>query len=358
MRLLPLLAALALTTTAAQAEVQLPMKVGGRVFPQANATDGYVHQWPGTYFEARFKGTSVTVRLKDTANILNFYLDGKKVHSETKPGEGDIELGPLPAGEHTIRVEKVTESEWATASFSGFFVPSNENVLPAPAANPRRIEFIGDSFTVGYGNTSTTVDCTTEQVWATTDATRVYGTLTAKHFKADYRFSAISGKGIVRNYNGGDGLPLPQAYPFDVRLNGVTLTRNADDWQPNIIVIGLGTNDFSTSLNPGEKWATRDALRADYIATYTKFVQDLRARHPGAFFILTATDQMQGEYREQVQNVMADLQARGENRIAFLPLNSLTYTGCHYHPSLSDSQTVRDLLIGWIDAHPEVWDGK
>ncbi|EGF90813.1 endoglucanase E [Asticcacaulis biprosthecium C19] len=356
-RFLPLLTPLFLLAATAHAEVQLPMKTGGRVMPQANATDGYVHQWPGTYFESRFKGTSVVVRLSDDANILNFYLDGKKVLTETKPGQGDIELGPLADREHTIRVEKVTESEWTPATFSGFFVPDQANVLPAPAPAARRIEFIGDSYTVGYGNTSTTVDCTTDTVWATTDNSRVFGTLTAKHFGADYRFSAISGKGIVRNYNGGEGLQLPLAYPFDVRVNGITLTRNADAWQPHVIVIGLGTNDFSTPLNPGEKWATREALHADYIATYTKFVHDLRARYPGAYVILTATDQMQGEYTTQVKKVMEGLQASGERHIAFLPLNSLTYTGCHYHPSLADSQTVRDLLVAWIEAHPEVWQG-
>jgi lysophospholipase L1-like esterase len=355
---LPLLAPLFLLATTAQAEVQLPMKTGGRVMPQANATDGYLHQWPGTYFESRFKGTSVTVRLNDEVNILNVYLDGKKVLTETKPGQGDIELGPLPDREHTIRVEKVTESEGRAASFSGFFVPDQANVRPAPAASNRRIEFIGDSYTVGYGNTSTTGDCTTEQVWATTDNTRVYGILTAKHFGADYRFSAISGKGIVRNYNGGGGLQLPLAYPFDVRINDITVTRNGDDWQPHVIVIGLGTNDFSTQLNPGEKWATRDALHADYQATYVKFVQDLRKRYPGVYFVLTATDGMNGEYAEQVKAVMKGLQAQGESRIAFLQLNSLTYAGCHGHPSIADSEKVRDLLVGWIEAHPEVWQGK
>lgn len=343
---------------AALAEVPLPMQVGGRVFPQAEPTQGVLHQWPGTYFESRFKGTSVTIRLSDEVNILNVYLDGKKVLSETKPGEGDIELGPLSDGEHTIRLEKLTEVQWGAANFMGFFVPDAANVLPAPSPKARRIEFIGDSHTVGYGNTSPKRECPGDGVWATTDTQRAFGPLTAKHFAADYRINASSGRGIVRNYNGGEGKPLPVAYGFDVDVNGVTYTRTRDAWSPQMIVIGLGTNDFSTPLNPGEPWATRDALHADYQATYVKFVQGLRARHPGAHFILTATDQMDGEYETQVNKVIATLQAAGESRIAFLRLPPLEMTGCDWHPSLADNRKISEALIAWIDTHPEVWESR
>ena len=252
---------------AAQDLVPLPVHVGGRVFPQSPPSQGFIHQWPGTYFEARFKGTSVTLRLKDTVNILDIWIDGQKVDKENRPGEGDIELGPLKAGEHTIRVEKLTEVAWTSAEFTGFFVPSAANVLPAPADRPRAIEFIGDSYTAGYGNTSPKRECPGEEIWATTNTQLAFGPLTAKHYNADYRINAISGRGIIRNYNGSDGLHLPQAYPFDINQDGKTLTRNSDSWAPQIIVIGLGTNDFSTPLNPGENWKTRDEEHADYEAT-------------------------------------------------------------------------------------------
>ena len=355
--LLPALAAALLATTAvAQTPlVPLPLHVGGRT--QLNASDGqWLHAWPGTYFEAAFKGTSATVRLNDGINKLDIYIDGKLVDSESKPGAGDIELGPLPDGTHTIRVEKRTEAQWTFAGFGGILVPDASDVLPAPQARARQIEFIGDSYTVGYGNTSPKRTCTQDEIWATTDTQEAFGPLTAKHYNADFQVNALSGHGIVRNYNGSPGDPVPVAYPFTL-IDHATPYNDAA-WQPQIIVIGLGTNDFSTPLNAGEPWATREALHADYEATYVKFVQTLRARNPHAFFILMATDQVSLEIQTEVKKVIATLNAAGESRIDFLPMNDLSFGGCDWHPTTDDDKTVEKLLEAYIDAHPALWQGK
>jgi lysophospholipase L1-like esterase len=53
-------------------------------------------------------------------------------------------------------------------------------------------------------------------------------------------------------------------------------------WKPQIIVVALGTNDFSTQLNPGERWKTRGELHSDYEKTSARFIQSLRAGNPDA----------------------------------------------------------------------------
>ena len=338
-------------------DIALPLHIGGRVVADGVAPTLYTHQWPGTYFESRFKGTSVTVRLNDSVNKLDISIDGKPVDMETKPGSGGIAFGPLADGEHTIRVEQRTESAYTTAQFIGFFVPEVADVLPAPQV-AREIEFIGDSYTVGYGNTSPKRTCTADDIWATTDTQLAFGPLTAKHYGADYQINAISGRGIVRNYNGGAGEHLPEAYPFDLNLNGTKVSTPNPAWQPQIIVIGLGTNDFTTPLHAGEKWATREALHADYEATYVAFIQGLRAKNPGAYFILMATDQVDGEIQSEVKKVVAQVKATGETRVDFVPMNGLSFGGCDWHPTTADDQAVSQTLTAFIDAHPELWQGK
>lgn len=346
-------------TSPAFAEKALPLHVGGRVAP-ADDGKGYVHQWPGTYFEGRFRGTGAAVRVKDSINILDIFIDGQLVRTISKPGDGQVEFGNLTDSEHSIRVEKRTEVQWASAQFSGIFVPDSAEVLSVkPRA--RQIEFIGDSYTVGYGNTSPRRECPGDGVWATTQTQLAFGPLTAKHFNADYRINAISGRGIVRNYNGSAGLPLPQAYPNIVNLDTGTIPdadAATDDWAPQVIVIGLGTNDFSTPLNPGEKWKTRDELQKDYVATYIAFVQGLRTANPDAYFVLMATDQANGEIQAQVAKVLAGLKAAGETRIAFIPMNGLTFDGCDWHPSLADDRKISASLIGFLDGQPDIWQGK
>lgn len=360
MRILPLFLAGALlaapTFAGTPVGYPLPLHIGGRVVPVSadDPAQGYTHQWPGAYFEARFKGTDVHLRLNDSVNKFNVYVDGQKVATPNRPGEGDIVLGPFADTEHTIRAEKLTEAAWTSAQFTGFFVSNPANILPAPEASPREIEFIGDSYTVGYGNTSPKRECPGEQVWATTNTQLAFGPLTAKHFNADYRINAISGRGVVRNYNGGEGLHLPQAYPYTV---GHEIVETAD-WTPQIIVIGLGTNDFTTPLHGGEVWTTRDELHSDYEQTYVQFVQTLRAKNPGAFFILMATDQANGEIQSEVKKVLATLRAAGESRIDFLPMNGLSFGGCDWHPTTADDAQVAASLIAFIDAHPDLWQGK
>ena len=358
MRILPLFLAGALLAGTTHAGMPvgtaLSLHIGGRVVPVSadDPAQGYTHQWPGTYFEARFMGKTVHLRLNDSVNIFNVYVDGQKVAAPNRPGEGDIVLGPFSDAEHTIRAEKLTETIGTSAQFTGFFVSDPADVRPAPGASPREIEFIGDSYTVGYGNTSPTLDCSGEQIWATTNTQLAFGPLTAKHFNADYRVNAISGRGIVRNYGGGEGLHLPQAYPYTVAHQMIETA----DWHPQIIVVGLGTNDFTTPLHGGEAWTTRDELHSDYEQTYVQFVQTLRAQNPGAFFILMATDQANGEIQSEVKKVLATLRGKGESRIDFLPMNGLSFGGCDWHPTTADDAQVAASLIAFIDAHPDLWE--
>jgi lysophospholipase L1-like esterase len=137
------------------------------------------------------------------------------------------------------------------------------------------------------------------------------------------------------------------AYPF--ALFGHDQPYAGAGWHPQIIVIALGTNDFSTPLKSGEKWATRDELRADYEATYAKFVEGLRARNPHAFIIVWAAGTAEKEIRLEAGKVVAQLQAKGEERIAFIPIEGLEMTGCHWHPSVVDDAAIAEQLIRFID---------
>ena len=329
-----------------------PIVTGGRV---VMSRDGYTYQWPGTYFETRFRGRELYFKIGPGDVILQAFIDGQRLAPLVKPSPGFYRIGDLKTGSHDIRIEVASESQAGPDQFDGFFLASGGKPKSLPLRT-RRIEFIGDSHTVGYGNISPTRECTTDQVWATTDNTQAFGPLIAHHYNADYRINAISGRGIVRNYNGFEADHLPEAYPF------ILFNRSVKDedvsWQPQVIVIALGTNDFSTPLNPNEKWPTRDALHADYEQAYVAFVQSLRKRYPKASFVLWATDLWEGEIQAEVEAVTAKLRASGETKITFVPMHGLTMTGCHTHPSVADDKTLANILIKAIDAIPDAWQKR
>ena len=343
----------------------LPMLTGGRMLAtsadSARAFAGpawdqdWTSQWPGSYFRAAFRGTAVFFRLGKGHEILHVVIDGQNSEPLVKPEPGVYAISGLNNSRHTIEVLVATESQDGPNTFGGFAIPPGEKALTA-APRHRQIEFIGDSHTVGYGNLSPKHACTTDQTWATTDDTSAFGAITARHYGADYQVNAISGRGVVRNYNGFAADTLPQAWPyvlFDKRQE-----YNDPAWKPQVLVIALGTNDFSTPLNPGERWKTRDDLHADFEATYARFLEMLRARNPGALFIVWATDMANGEIEAEARKVVEQRKHGGDARIEFLPIHGLSFGACDWHPSLADDKAISDQLLPLIDADPRVWTGR
>jgi hypothetical protein len=119
----------------------------------------------------------------------------------------------------------------------------------------------------------------------------------------------------------------------------------ASNWQPQVIVIGLGTNDFSTKLKADERWKTRAELQADYVNKYVHFVKYLHRKNPKTQFVLMASDQTEGEIAAQVGKVIATLKANGLKKVDSIIFTGLDYKGCHWHPSAKDDKLLADLLI-------------
>lgn len=325
-----------------------PMATGGRT--AVDSDDGtHAYQWPGVYFETAFHGTAIEFAVGPGAVILHLRVDGVDVATLEGPQPGAYRVAGLDAGAHVLRLEAASESQAGPNRFGGFFLPPGSHALPLPARS-RRIEFIGDSHTVGYGNRSPRRECDDGEVWSSTDNTLAYGPRLARRYGADYRINAISGRGVVRNYGGAAADTLPQAWPFVLFDHSV---REEDrGWQPQVVVIALGTNDFSTPLGGGERWKDRAALQADYEQAYIAFVQSLRARWPQAHFLLWSTGLQGGEIRAAVQRVVARLRDTGEARIDHVPVDGLEMGGCHWHPSLADHARIATTLQHRIDTLP------
>jgi len=344
MRSLILAAALAVATSVipqgAWAQTALPLNIGGRVAPAPGGA--YDFGWPGVYFEGRFTGPSVEVVVDTGAEHLAVSIDGARKAELTEAGELHLLLDRLGPGEHTVRLDKLTESQTGSARFEGFFVGPREAALPAPTRS-RRIEFIGDSHTVGYGVRSASRDCTLERVHDLTDTSLAFGPILAARLDADYRIEAFSGRGVVRNYNGmAPGEPLPVLFPRLIPGQAEPRVAVGDAWTPDIIVIGLGTNDFSTPLHPGEAWADEAALRRDYRETYVTFVQGLKAARPGVRVFLIAGDTFADDVGEVAERT-------GAKAVRITGMDS---GACHSHPSVADQKMMADRLEAAIKDAP------
>ncbi|MBV9932118.1 MAG: lipase [Alphaproteobacteria bacterium] len=323
---------LAALLLAAAAPAALPVHVGGRTVREADGS--YRFGWPAVYFESRFWGRGVTVDVASDTDIYRLLVDGGERLRLERP-HGPVTVAGLAPGEHVVRIEKLTESQTGGGRFRGFFLAGPGRRLAPPRARPG-VEFVGDSYTVGYGDAAPGRTCTRQAVHDTTDSQRAFGPLAAKRLGYDYRVIAYSGFGIVRNYNGnraGETMPLlyRRAGPDDPAAAG------ADGWRPKAIVVNLGTNDFSTPLHAGEAWASPEALRAAYRAGYIAFARRLMAAQPQARLVLMGGPTFAAD-------VEAVAKALASPRVRTLRFDGLALDGCDWHPSLADHEKLAALV--------------
>ncbi|MBE9608289.1 carbohydrate-binding protein [Chitinilyticum piscinae] len=315
------------------------------------------YSWPGVYFDGRFRGGSIGLQFDDAQNRFDVLIDGKVVQEVVNPGKSTVWINGLLAGEHRIRVAKRTESTQSSGRFLGFVAGTGSKLLTPPPAAKRQIEYIGDSLTVGYGNSSGKRECTEAEISATTNANLSFGALAAAKFGADYQLNAYSGLGMIRNY---DGNLYPtnyrSYYPRTLLNDSASVWQNDGSWKPQLVVIGLGANDFNTPVKPGEPWTTA-SRKAGYKESYHAFLDQLRQQYgKDAQLVLSATSLWQADdFIPAVQEIAAERRAAGDSKVVALVYGGLDFMGCQWHPSLADHQRIADQLgdvvkqtnLGW-----------
>ncbi|WP_148292701.1 SGNH/GDSL hydrolase family protein [Paracoccus aminophilus] len=322
----------------------LAVRLEGR---RAVASDGVWHQWPGFAAEGRFDGPAVSMRLADATNRLRVVIDDGASGKITlvRPGTKTIEISGLPAGPHQVRVETLSEAD-RPARFVGFATPSGGQALPVAAALPR-IAFIGDSDTVGYGNTGHQRECSGTQVFAETDTTQSFPARVGQALKAEVTVTARSGVGLLRNYGGSAGPTMAALYPL-----AIPDRPDLPDDPPGAVatlVVGLGSNDLGSPFAAEEKWGSNAALQSDFQNALIAFLKARQSEMPGARIVLLSFTEYGEEMITSYRAAEAALRDAG-SEVALIELPKLERKGCHWHPSLKDHALIADLLIKAIDS--------
>ena len=322
------------------------VRIVGRTGPGgANGSTDYA--WPGVNIQAHFTGTQVSMAVNNASgnNRITVVIDGgtAKVIALAS-GQSTVSLASgLTSGPHDIVIWRNTEaSPGGTTTFSGLTAFGTGGTLLAPAAAPaRRIEMVGDSLSVGAGVEGDST-CT-GGIDAYTDNYLAYGSVAARAVSADVVTVAYSGIGVYRNYGEttptATSLTMPKRYPYAIPD---TVEWNFALYQPQAVVINLGTNDFGSG-DPGTPYET----------AYVSFVEAIRQKYADAYFILI--DMYGGTRLTRLNNVLASLKASGETRAEVLSLDSVQNNlGCNQHPNVVGQQAMGttlaarlQTLFGW-----------
>lgn len=303
--------------------------------------------WSGTGAIARFSGTQVGVKIR-TAHQFTAVVDGVVRVPKLTPNAGTTPIANgLTDGVHIVEIYRRPEANQGEAVFLGFDFGTGQLLAPPPAPE-RRIEMIGDSISCGYGDEGADQTCTfsadTENHYVT------YEAITARDLGAELVTIAWSGKGVVCNY--GDDAnscvdPLPVFYDRTLPQRP-TSPWNFGAWQPQVVVINLGTNDFSTAMDPSQ---------ADFEAGYKAFLAHIRGNYPNALILCTVAPLLNGSdlatTKSYIAEVVQQMNTAGDSKVkAFdiAPTDPADGYGCDYHPSQKTHAKMATQLTAEIKA--------
>lgn len=185
----------------------------------------------------------------------------------------------------SIRIMKMSESPMSAVGIEPLVCDEEAVVTPVPA-KVHTIEFIGDSITCGYGTDDPDLAHTFST--KTEDVTKAYAYKTAKLLDADYSLFSASGYGIISGYTPDPDVrtadelipPYYESQCFSRDTFGdagfpAEIPWDFAEYQPDVIVINLGTNDDSFCQDTVEK-------QEEYVTQYIEFLKTVRRNNPNA----------------------------------------------------------------------------
>lgn len=310
--------------------------------------EGVTFDWAGTYLEMNFSGDEIKVRASDSGtNFYDIVVDGVK-KGPVKISEADTTVTlahSLGRGTHHLVMQKRTEGGQGRTTLKQFIIEGkNTKLEAAPSVRERHIEFIGDSYTCGYGVESKSGDRFSGE---TENCNLAHGAILARLFDADYTFIANSGRGVVRNY--GDKNETSDTTMRDLMLRTLNTQHTplwdfeASPYTPDVVVIFLGINDYSTKPYPSVK---------TFKSGYKEIIATLRAKWGTDMPILCIAPNVHERVRESVSEMKEEL---GDSNLYYYAQSDsyLQYPvdfGADGHPNIKGQRKVAMLTAPYLSS--------
>ena len=359
--------------------------------------------WSGSSMSARFEGSEVTWGAESgTEQVFEVVIDGKAqqviLPDYSNPNAViSTRTHKLPQGRHEITVVRSSEALFGDSYFVPFTFGGGTQ-LP-PTQYERRIEYIGDSITCGYGDEGPNATCpydvpirqaTNEKgqledvkVPLTQNVYVAYGSIAARRLSAQATTLCFSGKGVALNYREqgvGEGAILnpndkpdpdakttiPEYYLRTLATEKADAAKPGSTWdftkepQPHVVVINIGTNDFARDADQ-DSIADGIDLRV-FRQKYRDFVGFVRKMRPKAKIFLAVPpmvtdkfplDNARSDFRNTLRGIVGELNASGDADVYFMELVEMGVRyglGCDYHPNLEVHRIMADQVVGAIRA--------
>jgi len=304
------------------------------------------------------------------------------------------------SGTHEIVVVRSSEALYGDCAYIPFTFGGGAKQLP-PTEYARRIEYIGDSITCGYGDEGPNATCPYDipirkvrndvtgldedvKIPASQNIYLAYGSLAARKLSAQATTLCFSGKGVYQNYREackGEGVCPPGKAPDDPDAKttipeywlrtlaterpdtggaAYDFSKEKEQDKPQVVLINIGTNDFARDFNQD---SVADGIDlGKFRDSYKAFVQFVRTKRPAAEIFLAVPpmvtdlfplDNARTDLRSILRAVAEDLNASGDAKVYSMELVEMGVRyglGCDYHPNLEVHRIMADQVVGAIHA--------
>ncbi len=244
---------------------------------------------------------------------------------------------------------KESEVQYASSGILVFYTDEEAEIRPTDKKD-RKIEFIGDSITCGYGVLGKPENLFSTETESADDA---FAVQCARALDADYQLVSFSGIGVISRYiEPEENEPLtdvlmPALYPHTDAVLAKRYGWRPESWDfssfcPQVVVINLGTNDDSYTRGIRER-------EERFEEEYCEFVRNIHRRNPGAEIVCTfgvMSQRLLPRVEEAVQRLSeSGVPVRMHREEPILPGE---VTGCDGHPSAQRQRKMAESLTEFL----------
>lgn len=279
-------------------------------------------------------------------NYLQYELDGvyqKRIRFDGNNNQPII-LNAGSDGKHRVWIYKATEAHTGPIIIDKIIAAKIKSI-PSPVLP--LIEFIGNSITCGAAADASEVPCGAGEYHDQHNAYYAYGPRVARALGTNFILSSVSGIGIYRNWNS-DGPTMPQVYENTDFQQQSSHPWNFNLYDPRVVSIALGTNDFSNGDGKKKRLPFDSAI---FVSNYIKFVQLVKSKYSKSQIALLSSPMINGDRRIMLQNCLATVKAnidqlyKNDKPVALYFFKPMQARGCSGHPSVEDHAILAGELI-------------
>ena len=278
-------------------------------------------------------------------NYVSLVLDGKYI-GKIRIEKGAMQSFPIKITSnkkvHQLEIYKNTEAHSGGILFAG----TTAKLTSISSKKKKKIEFIGDSITCGAASDPSDVPCDQGEYMDHHNSYYAYGPTLSRAIGVDYLVSSVSGIGMYRNWNdeNKDEAIMPDVYQNLYLTKDPSKPKYDFAFQPNIISIALGTNDFSG----GDGKKGRLPFNAEkYVSNYINFIKMLYEHNPNTQLVITNSPMVGGENAVVFENCLnkvknAFAEDKSHKEIQIFKFKPMIPHGCLGHPDVADQKVMAD----------------